>query len=73
MADFVEMGYGQAVNAGLKEEMRRDERVVTWSQGARRGGAVSLFGGLYDEFGGDRVIDTPITEIAMIDMGLGRH
>ena len=69
--------YRTAINEAIRQEMRRDPSVivlgedVAGGQGASGGvGKVgSVFGvlaGLYDEFGGERVIDTPITESAII-------
>ncbi|MBI1250890.1 MAG: alpha-ketoacid dehydrogenase subunit beta [Alphaproteobacteria bacterium] len=69
--------YRQAINEAIRQEMRRDPNVivlgedVAGGQGSSGGpGKVgSVFGvlaGLYDEFGADRVLDTPITESAII-------
>ena len=53
MAEMIEQAVVQAIKDGIKEEMRRDERVVIWGQSAQRGGDMSTTGGIYDEFGGD--------------------
>ncbi|MFZ4121239.1 MAG: alpha-ketoacid dehydrogenase subunit beta [Caulobacterales bacterium] len=74
--------YRMAINDAIRHEMRRDPNViiigedVAGGQGATAGvGKVgSVFGvlaGLYDEFGGERVIDTPITESAIIGAANG--
>jgi len=62
----------EAINQSLAEEMDRDERV--YIQGidvAGRGGTSSVLKGLDDEFGTDRVLNTPISEVAMVGSGLG--
>ena len=60
----------QAINEALREEMRLDSRVFIMGEDIRRG----LFGpsaGLFDEFGEERVIDTPITENAFCGAAVG--
>src|SRR3546814_1045701 len=50
-----------AVNEALHEEMERDDRVILYGEDVR----IGLFGdtrGLFDKFGGKRVINTPISE-----------
>lgn len=69
--------YLQAINEAVRQEMQRDPRVivlgedVAGGQGAsgESGGVGSVFGqmrGLFNEFGPDRVFDTPISESAII-------
>ena len=69
--------YVQAINEAVRQEMQRDPRVivlgedVAGGQGAsgEAGGVGSVFGqmkGLFNEFGPDRVFDTPISESAII-------
>ena len=56
----------------MAEEMRRDERVVLIGEDVGRfGGAMGASKGIYEEFGPDRVIDTPISEAAIVGSGLG--
>ncbi len=58
-----EMTLGQAVRAALAEEMRRDERVfIVGEDVAEAGTPFKVLSGLVDEFGPERVIDTPISE-----------
>ena len=67
-----EMTVREAINQTLAEEMDRNERV--YIQGidvAGRGGTSSVLKGLDDEFGTDRVLNTPISEVAMVGSGLG--
>ncbi|WP_304169440.1 alpha-ketoacid dehydrogenase subunit beta [Phenylobacterium aquaticum] len=74
--------YVQAINEAVRQEMRRDPKVivigedVAGGQGAtgEAGGVGSVFGqmqGLYREFGPDRVIDTPISESAIVGAAAG--
>jgi pyruvate/2-oxoglutarate/acetoin dehydrogenase E1 component len=60
----------QAINAAMREEMRRDPKVFVMGEDIRSG----LFGpsaGLVDEFGPERIIDTPITENAFCGAAVG--
>lgn len=62
----------QAVNLALKEEMRRDDRVVVLGEDVgKNGGVFRATEGLFDEFGGDRVIDTPLAESGIIGTAIG--
>ncbi len=64
--------YLQAIAQGLREEMRRDESVFLIGEDiATMGGAFKLTAGLVDEFGTDRVVDTPIAESAIIGACIG--
>lgn len=64
--------YVQTVARTLHEEMRRDERVVVLGEDVgKRGGVFLATEGLYEAFGPDRVIDTPLSEAAIIGAALG--
>lgn len=66
------MTYREALNQAMREEMRRDERVVL--MGEEVGfyqGAFKVSKGLLDEFGPLRVLDTPITELGFTGLGVG--
>ena len=55
----------EAIRDGLREEMRRDETVIVLGEDVgKKGGVFLATDGLWAEFGDDRVIDTPLTEIA---------
>ena len=62
----------QAINDGLRHEMRRDPRVVVLGEDVGKvGGVFRVTQGLYDEFGDDRVIDTPLSEGGIIGCAIG--
>jgi 2-oxoisovalerate dehydrogenase E1 component beta subunit len=64
--------YLEAIRQGLFEEMRKDERVVMLGEDiAKYGGAFKVTAGLFDEFGAERVIDTPISESAIVGAAIG--
>ncbi|GBD17242.1 2-oxoisovalerate dehydrogenase subunit beta [bacterium HR26] len=62
----------QAIARTLAEEMERDERVVVLGEDVgKRGGVFLATEGLLDRFGPDRVIDTPLSEAAIIGAAVG--
>jgi pyruvate dehydrogenase E1 component beta subunit len=62
----------QAVNDALRTEMRRDENVVVLGEDVGKfGGVFRATQGLLEEFGQDRVIDTPLSESGIIGTALG--
>jgi pyruvate/2-oxoglutarate/acetoin dehydrogenase E1 component len=63
----------QAIIASISEEMRRDPRVFHLGQsiGATFNGSMNSGKGLGDEFGTDRIIDTPMSELAMVGAAVG--
>jgi pyruvate dehydrogenase E1 component beta subunit len=62
----------QAINAALHEEMARDDRVMVFGQDvAKNGGVFRATEGLLDRFGGERVVDTPLAEAAIIGSAIG--
>jgi pyruvate/2-oxoglutarate/acetoin dehydrogenase E1 component len=64
--------YAQAVNEGLREAMRRDPRIVLLGEDiGHHGGVYTVTRGLLDEFGADRVRDTPISEAGFIGAAMG--
>jgi len=66
------LSYIEALNQAFKEEMRRDERVVMWGEDLiSMNGVQGQTRGIYDEFGGDRIKDTPICEQAITGMAIG--
>lgn len=66
------LSYIQAVTQALREEMQRDEKVFVLGEDVgKRGGVFRATDGLYDEFGEDRVLDTPLAESAIAGVGIG--
>ncbi len=66
------INYIEAINQALKEEMRRDERVVIWGEDMiSMNGVHGQTRDIFDEFGGDRIRDTPICEQAITGMAIG--
>jgi pyruvate dehydrogenase E1 component beta subunit len=64
--------FKDAVLEGLAEEMRADASVVVIGEDIGAAGGVFLqTKGLFDEFGSARVIDTPISESAIVGMAIG--
>ncbi len=62
----------EALRDAMAEEMRRDDRVfVMGEEVAQYQGAYKVTQGLLDEFGPERVIDTPITEMGFAGIGTG--
>jgi pyruvate dehydrogenase E1 component beta subunit len=67
-----EMTMVQAINDALRISMRGDDRVVVLGEDvARVGGVFRVTAGLLDEFGDDRVIDTPLAEGGIIGAAIG--
>jgi len=67
-----ELRYREALGAALREEMRRDERVMLMGEDIGVfGGAFKVTDGLLAEFGEKRVRDTPISENTIVGMGVG--
>ena len=62
----------QAVRDGLHGEMHRDDDVLVMGEDVgKNGGVFRATQGLYDEFGGDRVIDTPLAESGIVGTAIG--
>ena len=62
----------QAVNDALRVEMRRDPNVVVLGEDIGKfGGVFRATAGLFEEFGADRVIDTPLAEGGIIGSAIG--
>jgi acetoin:2,6-dichlorophenolindophenol oxidoreductase subunit beta len=69
---MTEMTYSEAINSALREEMRRDPTVFLIGEDiAKHGGAFGVTRGIYDEFGTQRVINTPISEAAITAAAVG--
>lgn len=67
-----QMNMAQALNDALKLEMRRTPEVVLLGEDiARLGGVFRITEGILDEFGPDRVLDTPLSEAGIIGSAIG--
>jgi acetoin:2,6-dichlorophenolindophenol oxidoreductase subunit beta len=67
-----ELTFAQAVREALAEEMRRDSRVCIFGEDvAEAGTPFKVLSGLVEEFGAERVLDTPISEAGFTGMGVG--
>ncbi|MCX8062350.1 MAG: alpha-ketoacid dehydrogenase subunit beta [Anaerolineales bacterium] len=67
-----EITFGQAVNEAIAEEMRRDPRVFMIGEDiAEAGTTFKVLKGLVEEFGKERIIDSPIAEAGITGIGVG--
>ena len=67
-----ELTFAQAVREALAEEMRRDSRVCIFGEDvAEAGTPFKVLSGLVEEFGAERVLDTPISEAGFTGIGVG--
>ena len=68
---MTEMTYAEAIRDGMRVEMQRDANVFIWGEDvAKFGGCFGVTGNLFAEFPG-RVIDTPISETAIVGAAVG--
>jgi len=64
--------FREALREAMNEEMRRDERVFLMGEEvAEYNGAYKVSQGMLDEFGPERIIDTPIAELGFTGIGVG--
>lgn len=64
--------YGQAIGDAIKEEMRKDDNVILYGEDvAQMGNIFGITKGILEEFGSDRVKNTPIVETAIIGSAIG--
>jgi pyruvate/2-oxoglutarate/acetoin dehydrogenase E1 component len=67
-----EISFGDAIKEAIAEEMRRDPKIVLMGEDvAEAGTTFKVLTGLVDEFGKDRIIDTPISEAGFTGIGVG--
>ncbi|RNJ25397.1 alpha-ketoacid dehydrogenase subunit beta [Halosegnis longus] len=72
MSDTQNLTLVQAVRDGLKGELERDEDVVVFGEDVgKNGGVFRATQGLYDEFGEERVFDTPLAESGIVGTAIG--
>ncbi|MBO9129733.1 3-methyl-2-oxobutanoate dehydrogenase subunit beta [Bacillus sp. 165] len=66
------MSYIDAITLAMREEMERDKRVFVLGEDVGlKGGVFKATQGLYDKFGEDRVMDTPLAESAIAGVAIG--
>lgn len=66
------ISYIDAVTLAIREEMERDSKVFILGEDVgKKGGVFKATQGLYEKFGEDRVIDSPLTESAIAGVGIG--
>jgi 2-oxoisovalerate dehydrogenase E1 component beta subunit len=69
---MAEATYIDAIRTALREEMERDERVFLLGEDIGvYGGAFKATAGLHEQFGSERVVDTPIAEAGIIGVAIG--
>ncbi|MFH2068850.1 MAG: alpha-ketoacid dehydrogenase subunit beta [Candidatus Omnitrophota bacterium] len=72
---MAKLSYAEALREAIREEMRRDEKVFCIGEdiGITRGfgGAFTVTLGLSDEFGHERILDTPISEAGLVGIAVG--
>ncbi len=69
---MAETTYREAIRSALREAMRADERVFLMGEDVGRyGGAFAVSLGLLDEFGPERIRDTPLSESTFVGAGIG--
>jgi len=69
---MAEMTYAEAIRDGMRQEMKRDSNVYLYGEDVGIfGGCFGVTAGLFEEFGPERVIDTPITETAIAGSAVG--
>src|SRR5437762_6486712 len=67
-----ELSYREAVRDALSQAMRQDEDVFSMGEDiAEMGGSMGVTAGMLDEFGPERVRNTPISEMAIVGAGIG--
>ena len=72
MTEAVETTYREAVRAAIREAMLKDARVFLMGEDVGRyGGCYAVSKGLLEEFGPERVRDTPLSESAFVGAGIG--
>ncbi|MCW5853224.1 MAG: alpha-ketoacid dehydrogenase subunit beta [Anaerolineae bacterium] len=62
----------EAVQEAIRQEMERDSRVMVLGEDVgRKGGVFGATRGLFEKFGGERVLDTPLAESAIVGSAIG--
>ena len=69
--DMPEQTYLEAIRAGLSEEMRRDSSIYVFGEDVALGGPFGVTKGLVEEFGVNRMVNTPISEGTVMGLAIG--
>jgi pyruvate/2-oxoglutarate/acetoin dehydrogenase E1 component len=68
---MAEITFAKAINSTIAEAMRADEGVLVIGEDVAEGGPYTVTAGLAEEFGTDRVLNTPISEAAICGVAIG--
>ena len=69
---MAQMTYAQALNQGLREELHHNPKLMILGEDiGKYGGTFGVTRGLYDEFGKERIRDTPLNEASIMGFGIG--
>lgn len=72
MSNTVELSIAKALNAGIRKAMQDDNKVLVFGEDvARLGGVFRITEGLLDEFGSERIFNSPIAESAIVGTAIG--
>ncbi len=72
MSNAVELSIAKAINAGIRKSMQEDSKVLVFGEDvARLGGVFRVTEGLLDEFGPQRIFNSPIAESAIVGTAIG--
>ena len=64
------LSYLEAINLALEEELRKNKNAFILGEDVgKKGGVFKVTAGLYDKFGPERVMDSPLTESAIVGVG----
>ena len=68
------MSYREALRLALREALQNDARVFLMGEDVGRyGGSYAVSKGLLEEFGSERIRDTPLSELGFVGAGVGRR
>src|SRR5512147_366652 len=67
-----EMTFIEAIRLAMDEELARDPRVfITGEDVEARGGVFRATQGLYEKYGGSRIVNSPLAELSIVGVGIG--